>query len=117
MARVRPDAHVPVRRSSTRTCVGCRVRASVTELIRVVAVRDATPVALAADLRRSAPGRGAHLHPTTACLDLAERRRAFGRALRVEGPVDAAAVRRMVEASEQAALEQAVPDKKASTRS
>ena len=31
----------------------------------------------------TAPGRGAHLHPTTACLDLAVRRRAFARALRV----------------------------------
>ena len=30
-------------------------------------------------------GRGAHLHPTTACYDLAVRRRAFGRALRA-GP-------------------------------
>jgi len=27
------------------------------------------------------PGRGAHLHPDLACLDLAERRRAFPRAL------------------------------------
>jgi uncharacterized protein len=31
----------------------------------------------------SAPGRGAHLHPTTACYELAVRRKAFGRALRV----------------------------------
>ncbi len=30
----------------------------------------------------SAPGRGAHLHPTTECYDLAVRRRAFARALR-----------------------------------
>jgi predicted RNA-binding protein YlxR (DUF448 family) len=33
----------------------------------------------------TAPGRGAHLHPTPACLALAERRRAFARALRYEG--------------------------------
>lgn len=33
------------------------------------------------------PGRGAHLHPTTACYDLAVRRKAFGRALRdARGP-------------------------------
>ncbi|MBM7506838.1 putative RNA-binding protein YlxR (DUF448 family) [Nocardioides salarius] len=32
-----------------------------------------------------AAGRGAHLHPTTACLDLAVRRKAFARALRVSG--------------------------------
>jgi predicted RNA-binding protein YlxR (DUF448 family) len=31
----------------------------------------------------TAPGRGAHLHPTTACYELAVRRKAFGRALRV----------------------------------
>jgi predicted RNA-binding protein YlxR (DUF448 family) len=31
---------------------------------------------------RCAPGRGAWLHPTVACFDLAERRRAFERALR-----------------------------------
>ena len=30
----------------------------------------------------TAPGRGAHLHPTTECYELAERRRAFARALR-----------------------------------
>jgi len=78
---------------------------SVTELIRLVVVVDHTgattgdtEVLLTPDLRRSAPGRGAHLHPTTACLDLAERRRAFGRALRVEGGVDTRVVRRLVEA-------------------
>jgi predicted RNA-binding protein YlxR (DUF448 family) len=31
----------------------------------------------------SAPGRGAHLHPTAACYELAVRRKAFGRALRI----------------------------------
>ena len=30
----------------------------------------------------SAPGRGAHLHPTLACFELATRKRAFARALR-----------------------------------
>jgi uncharacterized protein len=46
------------------------------------------------DPARRLPGRGAHVHPTTACLDLAERRRAFPRALRVPGPLDLTAVRR-----------------------
>jgi uncharacterized protein len=41
----------------------------------------------------SAPGRGAHLHPTTACYELAVRRKAFGRALRVPGGLESAAVR------------------------
>jgi len=33
----------------------------------------------------TASGRGAHLHPTTACYELAVRRKAFGRALRIQG--------------------------------
>jgi uncharacterized protein len=34
------------------------------------------------DPKGVAPGRGAHLHPTSACYELAVRRKAFGRALR-----------------------------------
>lgn len=34
------------------------------------------------------PGRGAHLHPTGACFDLALRRKAFGRALRLASAPD-----------------------------
>ena len=37
-------------------------------------------------------GRGAHLPPTTACYDLAVRRRAFGRALRSGAGLDSAPV-------------------------
>ena len=37
------------------------------------------------DPQGTAPGRGAHLHPTTACYELAVRRKAFGRALRIPG--------------------------------
>lgn len=37
-------------------------------------------------------GRGAHLHPTAACYDLAVRRKAFGRALRDPRGPDPAAV-------------------------
>ena len=44
------------------------------------------------------PGRGAHLHPDPECLALAERRRAFGRALRADGPLDATAIRAWIEA-------------------
>jgi hypothetical protein len=38
------------------------------------------------------------MHPELACLDLAERRRVFPRALRRSGPLDTAAVREYVEA-------------------
>lgn len=39
-----------------------------------------------------ATGRGAHLHPTARCYDLAVRRKAFSRALRVEGGLSSAPV-------------------------
>lgn len=53
--------------------------------------------AVVPDPQGTAPGRGAHLHPTTACYELAVRRKAFGRALRIlggkaTGPLDSAAV-------------------------
>ena len=75
--------------SPVRTCVGCRKRAQASELLRVVAVvrADGTAV-LEPDPARIRPGRGAHLHPDPACLVKAERRRAFGRALRLAGVVD-----------------------------
>ncbi|HET8658294.1 MAG TPA: YlxR family protein [Micromonosporaceae bacterium] len=75
-----------VRRASpTRTCVGCRRRAPASELLRVVADEHGVAVP---DPARRRPGRGASLHPDPACLALAERRRAFGRALRLTGVVD-----------------------------
>jgi predicted RNA-binding protein YlxR (DUF448 family) len=43
---------------------------------------------LTPDPGRVLPGRGAHVHPTPACLDLALRRKAFPRALRVAGQLD-----------------------------
>jgi predicted RNA-binding protein YlxR (DUF448 family) len=49
------------------------------------------------DPERRAPGRGAHLHPATGCLDLAERRKAFPRAFKVAGPLDITLVRELVE--------------------
>ncbi|MRK01280.1 DUF448 domain-containing protein [Aeromicrobium sp. S22] len=75
-----------------RTCIGCRQRADKTTLVRVVAVQESTAVVVTPDLRGTLPGRGAHLHPTTRCLELATRRKAFGRALRAEGPLDLSAV-------------------------
>lgn len=47
---------------------------------------------LVVDVARRMPGRGAWLHPDPHCLELAVKRRAFGRALRVVAPVDASAV-------------------------
>jgi len=67
-----------------RTCVGCRKRATKRELVRVTVGSDAHgQLVVVPDPGATAPGRGAHLHPTTECYDLAVRRKAFGRALRV----------------------------------
>ena len=67
-------------------CVGCRERAAKSELLRVVAGSDSEGhAAVVPDPDGTAPGRGAHLHPTSACYDLAVRRRAFSRALRIQG--------------------------------
>jgi predicted RNA-binding protein YlxR (DUF448 family) len=71
-----------------RTCVGCRTRAAASGLLRVVAVEGI----LVPDPRRRHPGRGAWVHPELGCLRLAERRRAFPRALRSPGELDTAAV-------------------------
>lgn len=72
-----------------RTCIGCRRKLRADELLRVVAVNgDVVP-----DPRRRLPGRGAWLHPDPGCLDMAERRRAFGRALRVSEHLDTGRVR------------------------
>ena len=88
MPRRGPDAVT----GPVRTCVGCRARVPAGQLLRVVA-RDG---AVVPDSGRPQPGRGAHLHPTADCLELAERRRAFPRALRAPGPLDVAAVRVLV---------------------
>ena len=66
-----------------RTCVGCRTKAAKGELLRVIAGSDSEGrPAVVPDPAGTASGRGAHLHPTSECYELAERRRAFTRALR-----------------------------------
>ncbi|GAA4026685.1 YlxR family protein [Allokutzneria multivorans] len=77
-----------MRTSAVRTCVGCRTRALAAELLRVVVSGDS----VVPDPRRRLPGRGAWLHPDPECLRLAERRRAFPRALRFAGPLDTAPI-------------------------
>jgi uncharacterized protein len=82
-----------------RTCIGCRSRADKTTLVRLVAIRGADGSQtwiIAPDSRGTLPGRGAHLHPDPRCLEQARRRRAFGRALHVEGPLDLGLVDELV---------------------
>ncbi|TAK68073.1 MAG: YlxR family protein [Actinomycetota bacterium] len=89
-----PPVQGPTRSVPTRTCVGCRSRAPKTDLLRVVVIEGSC----VPDRRGRLPGRGAYLHPDIRCLDLAVRRRALPRALRVGGPLDLAAVRLSIEA-------------------
>nr|WP_245530317.1 YlxR family protein [Cellulomonas flavigena] len=96
-----------------RTCVGCRATGRRSALLRVV-LSDvgAGEPALVADERRRMPGRGAWLHPDQRCLELAVRRRAFGRALRYTGPLGTEAVERAVTrlAAQQPQHSTTVPD-------
>ncbi|MGW0181000.1 YlxR family protein [Nocardia sp. NPDC003345] len=57
----------------------------------------ADAVAIVPDPRRRLPGRGAWLHPLSACLRTAVRRRAIGRALRVSGHLDISALEQHLE--------------------
>ncbi|CAM2734960.1 YlxR family protein [Actinomyces slackii] len=81
--------HVP-----ERTCIGCRGKAPRAQLLRLVVTSSGQ---LDVDARAIRPGRGAWIHPDPQCLTLAERRRAFGRALRTTQPLDADAVRQWLE--------------------
>ena len=63
--------------------MGCRERTTKNELLRIVIGAGVNGLpAVVPDPTGTAAGRGAHLHPTPACYDLAVRRRAFSRALR-----------------------------------
>ncbi|MEW1954243.1 YlxR family protein [Terrabacter sp. NPDC080008] len=77
--------------------MGCRGSDSWSALLRVVAATDegageSSPVTLRPDPRHRMPGRGAWLHPTPDCFELAMRRKAFGRALRLQVALDVSAV-------------------------
>jgi predicted RNA-binding protein YlxR (DUF448 family) len=83
-----------------RTCIGCRKKGSRSELLRLVSDAGGSS-AVAVDERRRMAGRGAWLHPSEACLALAVKRRAFGRAL--NGATGTAAVERRITAGTLAA--------------
>ena len=80
--------------TNPRTCIGCRAQDTPQAMVRVVSVDGAVVV----DVDRRLGGRGAWLHPTSTCLDAAERRRAFTRALRADGALTTSAVRDWVHA-------------------
>ena len=74
--------------ASVRTCLGCRQRAPRSSLVRVVAHDGVVVVDALARLA----GRGAWVHGTHDCVETATVRRAWARALRVSGQLDAASV-------------------------
>ena len=80
----RPAPATPV----VRTCVGCRARAAKSDLLRVVSRDDE----IVPDPQARLPGRGAYLHLSQKCFELAGRRRAFARALRLPGPLGTGAL-------------------------
>ncbi len=69
-----------------RSCVGCKVRAAKSSLLRFVAAGDG----IVPDPQARQPGRGAYLHLSLECFELAQRRRAFSRALRSPGSLSTA---------------------------
>ncbi|WUI34844.1 YlxR family protein [Nocardia sp. NBC_00416] len=85
-----------------RTCIGCRKREPAPELLRIVACGRSTgngadAVTIVPDPQHRLSGRGAWLHPFSACLSTAVRRRAIGRALRVSGYLDISALEQHLE--------------------
>ena len=69
-----------------RSCVGCKARAAKSSLLRLVAAGDG----IVPDPQARRPGRGAYLHLSLECFELAQRRRAFPRALRAPGSLSTA---------------------------
>ncbi|MDX2025446.1 YlxR family protein [Microcella sp.] len=82
-----------------RTCLGCRQRAPRSSLVRVVAIDGSVVV----DALARFPGRGAWVHGTRDCVETATVRRAWARALRVAGPLDADSVLATISSSEEKA--------------
>lgn len=84
----------PVKRQPIRTCVACRTPGGKRGLLRVVRLPEGAGVIL--DPTGKASGRGAYLCPTTACLELALKRKALERSLKVSLSEEALAALRAV---------------------
>lgn len=70
-----------VKRQPIRTCVACRTAGGKRGLLRVVRLPEGAGVAVDPTGKQS--GRGAYLCPTPACLELALKRKALERSLKV----------------------------------
>src|SRR6201996_455469 len=71
-----------------RSCVGCKARAAKSSMLRLVAAGKG----IVPDPPARQPGPGGFLHPRLACFELAQRRRAFSRALRAPGSLETASL-------------------------
>lgn len=87
----------PASEEPIRTCIATKIRKPQSQLLRVV-LDPSDRSTLVADPRRRAAGRGAWITPTLDALELALKRHAFQRALKVSTPVDAGHVRKYLEA-------------------
>ncbi|ACP33124.1 YlxR family protein [Corynebacterium aurimucosum] len=85
-----------------RTCIATRQKHPDTELLRVVADKgDPSGRRVVPDPSRRLPGRGAWIRPDLEAVELAERTRAFRRALRMSTDVDTGHVREYLAARQQ----------------
>ncbi|TMK17529.1 MAG: YlxR family protein [Actinobacteria bacterium] len=83
------------RREPQRSCVGCGATAGRSAFLRIALGPGG---AVIADRHRRLPGRGAYVHPTSACVDRAIRRGSLARSLRSGiGPEEARKLRDVVE--------------------
>lgn len=98
----------------TRTCIATRSSQPDTRLLRVVADPE-VPGRVLADPGRRLPGRGAWITPSLDAVELAEQRRAFGRALRLSTAVDLGHVRTYLASSQSDCDEVNDPDEKGKT--
>jgi uncharacterized protein len=85
---------VPGGGAPERTCVGCRASAPKAALVRVA---RSPAGGVAVDPTGSAPGRGAYVHRSAACVEAALRKGGLARSLRVGlGPEIVGTLRELV---------------------
>ncbi len=71
-------------RTPIRTCVACRQAEGKRGLVRVVRLPEGAGVAL--DATGKAAGRGAYVHASSECIELAVKRKALERSLKASLP-------------------------------
>jgi predicted RNA-binding protein YlxR (DUF448 family) len=102
-----PDSHKPMQARAheaappKRTCIGCRRREDQAVLLRLAVEEIGGVATVVVDPVRRRPGRGAWMHREPECVELAVKRRAFGRAFRAN--VDSSAVVDQLRAHDEAA--------------